>query len=49
MLKLVSYERRRVVPVHEERLKQVFPSRRLGEGLSICEICLADRAESKLA
>ena len=49
MLKTVAYERRRIIPVHEERLKQLFPSRRLAEGLSICEICLADGEVSRVA
>jgi hypothetical protein len=30
-------------------LKQLFPSRRLAEGLSICEICLADGEVSRVA
>jgi N-acyl homoserine lactone hydrolase len=48
MLKTVAYERRRVIPVHEERLKQVFPSRELAEGLSISEICLAEGQVSRV-
>ena len=48
MLKAVGHERRRVVPVHEERLKEVFPSRLEAPGLCISEICLADGAASKL-
>jgi len=32
MLKAVGHERRRVVPVHEERLKEVFPLRVSGAG-----------------
>jgi N-acyl homoserine lactone hydrolase len=48
MLKAVDHERRRVVPVHEERLKEVFPSRLKAPGLSISEICLADGATSRL-
>jgi N-acyl homoserine lactone hydrolase len=46
MLKAVAYERRRVVPVHEDRLGEVFPSRRSAPGLAISEICLADGASS---
>ncbi len=49
MLKAVGHERRRVVPVHEERLKDIFPSARKKPGLSISEICLADGTASKLA
>jgi N-acyl homoserine lactone hydrolase len=49
MLKAVGHERSRVIPVHEERLKEVFPSRLKAPGLGISEICLADGATSKLA
>jgi N-acyl homoserine lactone hydrolase len=49
MLKAVGYERRRVVPVHEARLKEVFPSRAREAGLVISEICLADGAQSRLS
>ncbi len=49
MLKAVGHERRRVVPVHEERLKEVFPSRIREAGLVISEICLADGALSRLS
>jgi N-acyl homoserine lactone hydrolase len=48
MLKAVGHERRRVVPVHEERLKEVFPSRQTSPGLGISEICLADGVASRL-
>jgi len=48
MLKAVGHERRRVVPVHEARLKEVFPSRAKEAGLVISEICLADGARSRL-
>lgn len=48
MLQAVSYRRRRIVPVHEERVMQLFPSRTLAPGLSITEICLADGAASRL-
>lgn len=49
MLKAVGHERRRVVPVHEERLKQVFPSCIKEAGLVISEICLADGTPSRLS
>jgi N-acyl homoserine lactone hydrolase len=49
MLKAVGHERRRVVPVHEARLKEVFPSRVKEAGLVISEICLADGAQSRLS
>jgi N-acyl homoserine lactone hydrolase len=42
MMRAVNYEERRVIPVHEERLKEVFPSRITKNGLRISEICLAD-------
>ncbi len=42
MVKLVGGETRRVVPIHEERLKDRFPSRISKHGLRISEICLAD-------
>ena len=41
MMQAVNYEERRVIPVHEERLKEVFPSRITKDGLRISEICLA--------
>lgn len=40
MMKSVNYETKRVIPVHEERLKDVFPSRITKDGLRISEICL---------
>ncbi|HEY2890624.1 MAG TPA: MBL fold metallo-hydrolase [Dongiaceae bacterium] len=49
MLQAVGHERRRVVPVHEDRLKQVFPSRVKAPGLAISEICLADGVSSRLS
>jgi hypothetical protein len=47
MLKAVAYERRRV-PVHEEALARVYPTREVAPGLAISEICLADGAVSML-
>lgn len=49
MMKQAGYEARRVIPIHEERLKDNFPSRITGEGLRISEICLADGEASKVA
>jgi hypothetical protein len=49
MLNAVAYERRRVVPVHEEALDQVFPTRRIAPGLAISELCLADGDASRVA
>lgn len=49
MMKQVGYEARRVIPVHEARLKDRFPSRLTAEGLLITEICLADGEASRVA
>jgi N-acyl homoserine lactone hydrolase len=46
MMKSVDYEVKRVIPVHEERLKEVFPSRIMPSGLRISEICLASGQKS---
>lgn len=48
MMKEVGYDSRRVIPVHEERLKDEFPSRIAGNGLRVTEICLADGETSKV-
>jgi N-acyl homoserine lactone hydrolase len=42
MVRAAGHETRRVIPIHEERLKDRFPSRITGNGLRITEICLAD-------
>lgn len=49
MMKQAGYEARRVIPVHEARLKDRFPSRLTDEGLLITEICLADGETSRVA
>jgi len=49
MMAQVSYEGRRVIPIHEERLRDAFPSRISQDGLRISEICLADGETSKVA
>ncbi|MCF4127675.1 N-acyl homoserine lactonase family protein [Methylobacterium sp. SyP6R] len=49
MMKEVDYEARRVIPIHEERLSQRFPSRLMENGLLVTEICLADGETSKVA
>lgn len=41
MMKSVHYKKRCLVPVHEERLREAFPSRVTKAGLRISEICLA--------
>lgn len=49
MMKQVDYDARRVVPVHEERVKDYFPSRVTEEGLRLTEICLADGESSRVS
>ncbi|HWT98126.1 MAG TPA: MBL fold metallo-hydrolase [Terriglobales bacterium] len=49
MLQSVGCRRKRIVPVHEERVMQLFPSRQVKPGLSITEICTAADAVSLLA
>jgi N-acyl homoserine lactone hydrolase len=46
--KPVGYVARRVIPVHEERLKDRFPSRITADGLRISEVCLADGEKSRV-
>ncbi len=46
MMKRVGYEARRVIPIHEERLRDTFPCRITDAKLRISEICLADGAKS---
>jgi glyoxylase-like metal-dependent hydrolase (beta-lactamase superfamily II) len=48
MLSMVGDETRRVIPIHEERLKDTFPSRITGAGLRVTEICLADGERSRV-
>ena len=49
MMSQVGYEARRVIPIHEERLNDTFPSRTSKEGLRVTEICLADGEKSKVS
>ena len=49
MLKAVGGEKRRVIPVHEDRLKTVFSSRLTRDGQQVVEIALADGDTSKVA
>ncbi|MFT4148566.1 MAG: N-acyl homoserine lactonase family protein [Paracoccaceae bacterium] len=49
MMKQAGYEARRVIPVHEERLRDAFPSRITSQGLRISEICLGDGETSKVS
>lgn len=48
MMAQVGHEARRVIPVHEERLKDRFPSRITDDGLRITEVCLADGEPSRV-
>ncbi len=48
MLSQVGHEVRRVIPVHEERLRDAFPSHVADDGLRITEICLADGEETRI-
>ncbi|QEX24451.1 hydrolase glyoxylase [Hypericibacter adhaerens] len=41
-------ELRRIVPVHEDRLCELFPSKTWPDGLRITEICLADGEPSRV-
>lgn len=49
MLKSVGGEARRVIPVHEDRLKDTFPSRLTDRGLQVVEIALADGETSRVS
>jgi glyoxylase-like metal-dependent hydrolase (beta-lactamase superfamily II) len=48
MLNLVGGEAKRVIPIHDEKLKDVFPARVSSKELCICEICLADGESSRV-
>jgi glyoxylase-like metal-dependent hydrolase (beta-lactamase superfamily II) len=49
MLQLVDNEPRRIIPVHEERLVDEFPSRITGEGLHVVEIAVGAGEKSYAA
>lgn len=49
MLREVGGENRRVIPVHEDRLKDLFPSRRTKANLQLVEIALAPKERSRIA
>lgn len=49
MMELVDREERRIVPVHEERLGSIFPSRESKEGLQVIEIVLAQKEKSRVS
>jgi N-acyl homoserine lactone hydrolase len=48
MLKLVGGEAKRVIPIHDENLGKVFPSRVTNKKLTICEIRLAKGERSRV-
>ena len=48
MTRSAGCEARRIIPVHEERLKQRFPFRITGNGLRITEVRPADDEKSWL-
>ena len=48
MMSLVGHEERRVIPIHEERLKDHFPARETKEGLQIVEVALAPGHDSRV-
>jgi N-acyl homoserine lactone hydrolase len=48
MVKAVGGDISRVIPVHEDRLKDVFPSRLTKDGLRIVELSLADGETSRV-
>jgi hypothetical protein len=49
MMKQVEYNKKRVIPVHEERLREEFPSSIDATGLRVTEICLGKGEVSKVA
>lgn len=49
MMKQVQYNKKRIVPVHEERLRDEFPSSIDAKGLRVTEICLGKGEVSKVA
>ena len=48
MMKSVGCEARRIIAIHEERLKDGFPSRITADGLRINQVCLADGEKSRV-
>jgi N-acyl homoserine lactone hydrolase len=47
-MKAVGRDQRRVIPVHERRLAEEFPSRVTKDGIRVSEICLANGERSKV-
>ncbi len=48
ILKTAGGDIRRVIPPHEERLPESFPSRKSAEGVWVIEVALADRELSRV-
>lgn len=49
MVKMANGETGRVIAIHEERLKDLFPSRTTSKGLRITEITLGDGEQSRVS
>jgi N-acyl homoserine lactone hydrolase len=49
MMKLVDREEHRIIPIHEDRLREVFASRETTEGLQVIEITLAAGEKSRVS
>jgi N-acyl homoserine lactone hydrolase len=47
-LQLVGGEAKRIIPIHDVNLKDVFPSRVTRDNLCVTEICLADGEKSRV-
>lgn len=48
MMQIVGYEERRIIPIHEDRLSQYFPSRVSSHDLTVVEITLAGDEVSRV-
>jgi hypothetical protein len=48
MIELAHGQVRRVIPIHDEALKEIFPSRITGKGLRITELALAKGETSRV-
>jgi N-acyl homoserine lactone hydrolase len=48
MMEMTDRDAKRVIPIHEERLTEIFPNRKTAKGLNVIEIVLADGEISKV-
>jgi len=48
MMAMMNYDARRIIPVHERRLAEMFPSRVSAAGLAVVEIALANGEPSRV-